>query len=150
MDSIFIKNNVPSQSPTNFDHDFSNFSASKESRKNFKCTLKYLNETYPDVFKRNKILNQEKAMKILKEFYIPDLVNSGKVSVYTTKGEKYTSKHVYIKHPSKKFSPLKESEEARQVIADSALSALEKSYKLSSMFPQFTSKQIYGYLKRNS
>jgi hypothetical protein len=135
---------------TDFDYDFSNFSTSKESRKKFKCTLKYLNETYPEVFRRNKILDQEQAREILKEFYLPVLIQSGKASVYYTQGEKYTTQHVYMKHPSKKFSPLKESEEAMKIINDKDLSALEKSYSLSTMFPQFTSKQIYGYLKRNS
>lgn len=135
---------------TNFDYDFSNFSKSKESRKKFKCTLKYLNETYPEVFRRNKILDQEQAREILKEFYIPDLIQSGKASVYYTQGEKYTTQHIYMKHPSKKFSSLKESEEAMKIINDKDLNLTEKSYSLSTMFPQFTSKQIYGYLKRNS
>jgi hypothetical protein len=134
---------------SNFDYDFSNFSTSKESRKKFKCTLKYLNETYPEVFRRNKILDQDQAREILKEFYLPDLIQSGKASVYYTQEEKYITQHVYMKHPSKKFSPLKESEEAMKIINDKDLSALEKSYSLSTMFPQFTSKQIYGYLKRN-
>lgn len=140
---------VPFQS-ANFDYDLSNFSTSKESRKKFKCTLKYLNETFPEVFKKNKIIDQDRAREILKEFYIPDLVQSGKVSVYYTQGEKYTTQHVYMKHPSKKFSALKESEEAMKIITDSTLNKIEKSYSLSSMFPQFTQKQIYGYLNRNS
>lgn len=135
---------------SDFNYDFSNFSTSKESRKKFKCTLKYLNETYPEVFRRSKIIDQEQAREILKEYYLPDLIQSGKASVYYTQGEKYTTQHVYMKHPSKKFSVLKESEEAMNIINDKDLSALEKSYSLSTMFPQFTSKQIYGYLKRNS
>lgn len=141
---------VPLQSSTNFDFDFSNFSTSKESRKKFKCTLKHLNETFPEVFKRSKIIDQEKAREILKEIYIPDLIQSGKASVYYSQDGKYTTQHVYMKHPSKKFSALKESQEAMKIINDSTLNKIEKSYSLSSMFPQFTQKQIYGYLMRNS
>ena len=115
---------------SDFNYDFSNFSTSKESRKKFKCTLKYLNETYPEVFRRSKIIDQEQAREILKEYYLPDLIQSGKASVYYTQGEKYTTQHVYMKHPSKKFSVLKESEEAMNIINDKDLSALEKSYSL--------------------
>ena len=145
-----MNSHVPLQSSANFDFDLSNFSTSKESRKKFKCTLKYLNETFPEVFKRGKIIDQDRAREILKEFYIPDLVQSGKVSLYYTQGEKYTTQHVYMKHPSKKFSALKESQEAMKIITNDTLSKIEKSYSLSSMFPQFTQKQIYGYLMRNS
>lgn len=135
---------------SDFNSDIINFNTSKESRKKFKCTLKYLNETYPEAFRRNKIIDMDKAREILKDFYLPALIDSGKASVYYTKDEKYISKHVYMKHPSTKFSVLLESEEAKPIINNPALSKPEKSHSLSLMFPQFTYKQIYEYLKRNS
>ena len=153
-----------SNSNFNFENDFKNLfnpNTSKEVRKNFNCRLCDLYSLYPNIFRkgftskeragiRYNPKKEEEAKDILKKYYIPDLLSSGKASIYLTPTKAgYTTKHIYIKRENEKFKDLKESEEVKKIL-DSNLSLSDKSYEIHLLFPSYSSKQIYGLLYRNS
>lgn len=149
---------------SNFIQDFNdlfNPNTSFNARKNFNCRLCDLYSLYPNIFRkgftskeragiRYNPKKEEEAKDILKKYYIPDLLSSGKASIYLTQTKAgYTTKHIYIKRENEKFKDLKESEDVKKIL-DSNLSLTDKSYEIHLLFPSYSSKQIYGLLYRNS
>lgn len=149
---------------SNFIQDFKNLfnkETSFSARKNFNCRLCDLYSLYPNIFRkgftskeragiRYNPKKEEEAKEILKQYYIPDLLSSGKASIYLTETKTgYTTKHIYIKRENEKFKDLKESEDVKKIL-DSNLSLSDKSYEIHLLFPSYSSKQIYGLLYRNS
>lgn len=147
-----------------FNYDFKNLfnkETSFDARKKFNCRLCDLYSLYPDIFSkgftskdragiRYNPKKEEEAKEILKKYYIPDLLSSGKASIYLTQTKAgYTTKHIYIKRENEKFKDLKESEDVKKIL-DSDLSLSEKSYEIHLLFPSYSSKQIYGLLYRRS
>jgi hypothetical protein len=153
-----------SNSNFNFENDFFNlFNKEKsfDARKNFNCRLCDLYSLYPDIFFkgftskdragiRYNPKKEEEAKEILSKYYIPDLLSSGKASIYLTQTKTgYTTKHIYIKKDTEKYQDLKESEDVKKIL-DSNLSLTDKSYEIHLLFPSYSSKQIYGLIYRNS
>lgn len=149
---------------SNFIQDFKNLfnkETSKEVRKNFNCRLCDLYSLHPNIFRkgftskeragiRYNPKKEEEAKEILKQYYIPDLLSSGKASIYLTQTKAgYTTKHIYLKKDNEKYQDLKESEEVKKIL-DSNLSLSDKSYEIHLLFPSYSSKQIYGLLYRRS
>lgn len=149
---------------SDFNYDFFslfNKETSFAARKNFNCRLCDLYYSHPDIFRkgftskdragiRYNPKKEEEAKEILKKYYIPDLLSSGKASVYLTQTKTgYTTKHIYLKRENEKFKDLKESEDVKKIL-DSDLSLSEKSYEIHLLFPSYSSKQIYGLLYRRS
>lgn len=149
---------------SNFLNDFNNLfnkETSKQVRKNFNCRLCDLYSSYPDIFRkgfsskeragiRYNLKKEEEAKEILKKYYIPDLLSSGKASIYLTQTKTgYTTKHIYLKKENEKYKDLKDSEDVKKIL-DSNLSLSEKSYEIHLLFPSYSSKQIYGLIYRRS
>lgn len=149
---------------SNFIQDFKNLfnpNTSKEVRKNFNCRLCDLYSLHPNIFRkgftskdragiRYNPKKEEEAKDILKKYYIPDLLSSGKASIYLTETKTgYTTKHIYIKKDTEKYQDLKESKEVKKIL-DSNLSLSDKSYEIHLLFPSYSSKQIYGLIYRRS
>lgn len=149
---------------SNFIQDFNNlFNAetSFSARKNFNCRLCDLYSLHPDIFRKgfnNKTRagirynpkKEQEAKDILLKYYIPDLLSSGKASVYLTQTKTgYTTKHIYLKRENDKFKDLKDSEDVKKIL-DSNLSLSDKSYEIHLLFPSYSAKQIYGLIYRNS
>lgn len=151
-------------SNSNFNNDFNNLFKNETSflaRKNFNCRLCDLYSLHPEIFRKGftpKVKagirynpnREQEAKEILKKYYIPDLLSSGKASVYlTTTKTGHTQKHIYFKKEMKKYQDLKDSEDVRKII-NSNLSLSDKSYEIHLLFPSYSAKQIYGLLYRNS
>ena len=105
-------------------------------------TLRHLRKTEQE---KIKVLNLTSAKDILRKYYLPDQIKDNKISVYYTKNNKYTTKTIYYKQRENKFKVLDESEEMKNLNKENIN---DSAYSLRSKYPQFTFKQIYGYLYR--
>lgn len=136
-------------------------------RKDFNVTMKSLYTRFPDVFKKGKKRGieltsedkREEAKKILLDYYLPFKIDKGEISVYEVKNnvyitqagevKEYKQKVIYTKHSSEKFKALDDSLEVQVLLKNKHISSDEKIDIIRQSFPQFSRKQIYGYLYRN-
>ena len=132
----------------NFETAFNAFMSG--DKKDFNISKRSLYSLYPETFKKDrtgkiKVLNLTSAKDILRKYYLPDQIKDNKISVYYTKNNKYTTKTIYYKQRENKFKVLDESEEMKNLNKENIN---DSAYSLRSKYPQFTFKQIYGYLYR--
>ena len=148
-----------------FNTIFENYFTDSATRKQFKITQTKLLSLYPDVFyRKNKKIyynkdQKDKAMEILKEYYIPYLTSSGKIhrmeyaTTYTTKSgdvHTYTLAHYYT--PKPRYNKLDDViKNYDNIVNDNSLNITKKAQSIfySPDFPQDISyEQLYGYLYR--
>ena len=145
-----------------FDIDFNNYFINSKKNSQFNVTMKFLYTYYPTVFRKGKnnrgieYFNEEEAKKIMKPYYIPDLIKAGKVSVHysksTYKDKEYNNKYVYTKHRQNKFAEMENIEGIKNILNEQ-ITTTEKATKIKELYPNetkdFTTKQIYAWIYRN-
>lgn len=150
-----------------FNSIFDKYFTDSATRKQFKITQSKLIRLHPDIFfKKNKKIQynteqKNKAMEILKEYYIPYLTSSGKIrqmtysSTYTTKSGEvhtYTLSHYYIPNPKRNVLD-NVIKKYNNIVSDNSLTTSQKAQSIfySSDFPSDVSyEQLYGYIYRKS
>ena len=154
---------------TNFDSDFNDFFIDREHRKQFRVSIKHLITTYPNIFTQKerkkgiKLVNDDeetikRAKEILKEYYIPDKIESGKISIYqitntyvNKAGEtkEYKLNSIYKLKNSSKFNILKNNPQVQEILATQESPTVKAAKIKDIVKTDLTIQQVYAWIYRN-
>lgn len=152
-----------------FDTDFNNFFIDREHRKQFRVPIKHLITTYPNIFAQKeykkgiKLVNEEeetikKAKEILKEYYLPYKIDSGKISVYQTTNtyvnkagetKEYKLNSIYKLKNSSKFNTLKNNPKVQEILAIPESPTIKAAKIKDVVQTDLTLQQVYAWIYRN-